>query len=79
MAAEKGFDLTIAGHTHGGQVNFEMIHPALNIAKFITPFVYGVYENGPGRLWVSRGVGTIGVPARLNAPPEVVCLRLCAI
>jgi uncharacterized protein len=79
VAAAKGFDITLAGHTHGGQVSFEMIHPSLNIAHFYTPFIHGVYEEGPSRLFVSRGVGTIGVPARLGAPPEVAVLRLCVI
>ena len=79
VAARKGFDLTVAGHTHGGQVQFEIIHPSLNIVRFATPYVYGVYEHGDKRMYVSRGVGTIGVPARVGAPPEVVCLRLCAI
>lgn len=78
VAARQGFDLTVAGHTHGGQVQFEMIHPSLNIVRFATPYVYGVYEHGDKRMYVSRGVGTIGVPARVGAPPEVVCLRLCA-
>jgi predicted MPP superfamily phosphohydrolase len=77
-AARKGFDLTIAGHTHGGQVNFEIIHPSLNVARFTTPYVYGKYEKDGRQMYVSRGIGTIGVPARLGAPPEVVCIRLCA-
>jgi predicted MPP superfamily phosphohydrolase len=78
VAAAKGFDLTIGGHTHGGQVTLEVVHPSLNIVRFTTPYVYGLYEQGASRLYVSRGIGTIGVPARLGAPPEVVCLRLCA-
>jgi predicted MPP superfamily phosphohydrolase len=78
VAAQKGFDLTISGHTHGGQVTFEMVHPALNIARFTTPWVHGLYEKNGRSIWVSRGIGTIGVPARLGAPPEIVCLRLCA-
>jgi len=79
VAANQGFDITLSGHTHGGQVNFEMIHPALNIARFYTPYVHGLYELGANRLYVSRGVGTIGIPARIGAPPEVAILRLCAI
>ena len=78
VAAAKGFDLTIAGHTHGGQVTLEIIDPSLNIVRFTTPYVHGNYQIGERQLWVSRGIGTIGVPARLGAPPEVVCLRLCA-
>ncbi|MDZ4802754.1 MAG: metallophosphoesterase [Bryobacteraceae bacterium] len=79
VAARQGFDLTIAGHTHGGQVTFEMVHPSLNIARFYTPWVHGLYERSGKNIYVSRGIGTIGVPARLGATPEVVLLRLCAI
>jgi predicted MPP superfamily phosphohydrolase len=78
VAAGQGFDLTLAGHTHGGQVTFEVIHPALNVARFFTPYVYGLYENGGRAIYVTRGIGTIGVPARLGAPPEVALIRLCA-
>jgi predicted MPP superfamily phosphohydrolase len=78
VAAARGFDVTLAGHTHGGQVNFEIIHPSLNIARFYTPYVHGLYEAGAKRLFVSRGVGTIGIPARIGSPPEVAVLRLCA-
>ncbi|HYO79952.1 MAG TPA: hypothetical protein VES20_01010, partial [Bryobacteraceae bacterium] len=78
VAAKQGWDLTIGGHTHGGQIQMEFLHPSLNVARFYTPFTYGLYEQNGKRLYVSRGVGTIGVPLRLGAPPEVVCLRLCA-
>ena len=78
VAAAQGFDVTLSDHTHGGQVNLEILHPDLNIARFYTPFVHGLYEAGPKRLFVSRGIGTIGIPARLGAPPEVAVLRLCA-
>jgi hypothetical protein len=78
VAARKNFDLTLAGHTHGGQVNFEMLHPSLNVVNFTANFVYGVYEELGRKMYVTRGIGTIGVPARLGAPPEVVLIRLCA-
>jgi predicted MPP superfamily phosphohydrolase len=78
VAARQKFDLTISGHTHGGQVNFEMLHPSLNVVNFTSNFVYGVYEDLGRKMYVTRGIGTIGVPARLGAPPEVVLIRLCA-
>jgi predicted MPP superfamily phosphohydrolase len=78
QAVEKNFDLTVSGHTHGGQVTFEMIHPSLNVARFITPWIHGLYQTNGKSIYVTRGIGTIGVPARLGAPPEVVCIRLCA-
>jgi predicted MPP superfamily phosphohydrolase len=77
-AAGMGFDVTFSGHTHGGQVNFEILHPGLNVARFATPYVHGLYEEGGRSIYVTRGIGTIGIPARLGALPEVALIRLCA-
>ena len=77
VAARQGWNLTIAGHTHGGQVRVEILHQDLNVARFFTPYVDGVYRKGASSIFVSRGIGTIGLPARLGAPPEVALLRLC--
>jgi predicted MPP superfamily phosphohydrolase len=77
VAARQGYDLTIAGHTHGGQVRVEILREDLNIARFFTPYVDGLYRDGGKSIFVSRGIGTIGLPARLGAPPEVALLRLC--
>ena len=76
-AARQGYDLTIAGHTHGGQVRMEILREDMNIARFFTPYVDGLYREGGKAIFVSRGIGTIGLPARLGAPPEVALLRLC--
>ena len=78
-AIRRGFDLTLSGHTHGGQVRVEILHADLNVARFFTPYVDGLYSRGPSSIFVSRGLGTIGIPARLGAPPEVTLLRLCRI
>lgn len=77
VAARQGYDLTIAGHTHGGQVRVEILREDLNIARFFTRYVDGLYRHGDRSIFVSRGIGTIGLPARLGAPPEVALLRLC--
>jgi predicted MPP superfamily phosphohydrolase len=76
VAVEKGYDLTLAGHTHGGQVNVEILHQPINAARFFTPFVYGLYRQGAAAEYVTRGIGTIGVPVRFGAPPEIALLRL---
>jgi predicted MPP superfamily phosphohydrolase len=83
VAARQGFDFTIAGHTHGGQVTVEILHQSLNVARFITPFVYGKYSlprpsGAAASIYVSRGIGTIGLPVRIGAPPEISLLRLVA-
>ena len=77
VAAQQGYQLTIAGHTHGGQVRVEILHQDLNVARFFTPYVDGLYRRGGAAVFVSRGIGTIALPARLGAPPEVNLLRLC--
>jgi predicted MPP superfamily phosphohydrolase len=77
VAARQGWDLTLAGHTHGGQVNVEILNQSLNAARFFTPYIYGLYRQGRSSIWVTRGIGTVGVPARLGAPPEVALIRLC--
>ncbi|MEP7365171.1 MAG: metallophosphoesterase [Acidobacteriota bacterium] len=78
VAAAQGWQATIAGHTHGGQVNFELLGEQLNVARFFTPYVYGLYREGGSSIYVSRGLGTVGAPIRLGAPPEVNLIRLCA-
>ncbi len=77
VAARQGYQLTLAGHTHGGQVRVEILRQDLNIARFFTRYVDGVYRDGSSSIFVSRGIGTLGLPARLGAPPEVAFLRLC--
>ena len=78
VAARKGFDLTIAGHTHGGQVDFEILHQHMNVARYFTHYVLGLYREGASSVYVSSGIGTIGVPIRLGAAPEVSLIHLCA-
>jgi hypothetical protein len=77
VAASQGYQVTLAGHTHGGQVRVEILGEDLNIARFFTPYVDGLYRQDGSAIFVSRGIGTIGLPARLGAPPEVALLRLC--
>jgi hypothetical protein len=67
---------TVAGHTHGGQVNFEILRRDLNVARFFTPYTRGLYRSGAASIYVSRGIGTIGLPLRLGSVPEVALLTL---
>jgi len=78
VAAAQGYDLTISGHTHGGQVDVEVLHEHLNVARYFTRYVRGLYQERKSSVYVSTGIGTIGAPVRLGAPPEVSLIRLCA-
>jgi uncharacterized protein len=88
-AAALGIELSLAGHTHGGQVKVEIVDHSVNPARLITPFVAGLYHlplaNGhapdasgsqKAALYVNRGLGTIGFPVRLGVPPEITLLTL---
>lgn len=77
-AAKLGFDLMLAGHTHGGQVTVEILHEHMNVARFFTPFTRGLYTERGASVYVSSGLGTVGAPVRLGAPPEVTLIKLCA-
>ena len=79
VAAHQGYAVTIAGHTHGGQIRVEILNVDLNPGRYYTPYVDGVYRQGPASVFVSRGIGTIAVPARIGAPPEVALVRLCRV
>jgi uncharacterized protein len=76
VAASQGWDLTLAGHTHGGQVTLEIVEQTVNIARFATPFVAGKYLIGKAGCYVTRGIGTIGLPSRVGVPPEITLLTL---
>ena len=78
VAAAQGFDLTLSGHTHGGQITVEYLKQFVNPARFVTRYVSGLYTEGDKRIYVSRGLGTVGVPTRLGAPPELTVIRLAS-
>lgn len=80
-ALRRGFQAVLSGHTHGGQVNVEILDQDINPARFRTPYTSGLYRLGEGdepqaSCFVTNGIGTIGVPVRLGAPPEIALLRL---
>jgi predicted MPP superfamily phosphohydrolase len=75
-AAELGIDLSLAGHTHGGQAALEFISPEIAPSRLVTPYVAGLFGKPGGQLYVNRGIGTIGVPIRIGAPPEITVFEL---
>ena len=75
-AAELGIDLSLAGHTHGGQVTLEYISPSVSPARLITSYVRGWFKKGESQLYVNRGIGTIFSPIRFGSPPEITVYEL---
>jgi predicted MPP superfamily phosphohydrolase len=72
-ASRRGIPLTLAGHTHGGQVA-RKANPAHNLA-IGHRFRAGFYAKGPSALFVTKGLGA-WFPLRLHCDPEVVALTV---
>jgi len=64
----------LSGHTHGGQVLVPGIGPIVTRKRF--PIIQGVGAQDNTSIFVSRGVGTVYVPVRINCPPEVAIITL---
>lgn len=75
-AVHKGYGAMLSGHTHGGQVTVEIVNQTLNLARFSTPYVAGLYRLDGRSCYVTAGIGTITVPVRIGVPPEITLLRL---
>jgi predicted MPP superfamily phosphohydrolase len=73
LQLKEGARLTLAAHTHGGQVN---LSPFYNAALERSPFVQGLYREGDSSLFVTRGLGCTGLPFRFRCRPEVVQVTL---
>ena len=69
----EGARLTLAAHTHGGQINLD---PLFNMARLRTPYVHGRFEEGGAELLVTRGLGCTGLPFRFRCRPELMAVTL---
>jgi len=73
QAAALDVPAVLSGHTHGGQV----VLPGLGaVARRDFPVLAGVARRQNTSLFVSRGIGTVYVPIRINCPPEVALVTL---
>jgi predicted MPP superfamily phosphohydrolase len=68
--------LTLAGHTHGGQVDVPVLRLLVVPSGHGVRYLGGHVEEEGRQLFVSTGVGTAGLPIRFRRPPEVVILTL---
>jgi len=73
-AAPRGIPLTLAGHIHGGQFYLPVI--GWSPGPLITKYVMGHFTQGTSQLYVSRGIGVVGVPLRVFVPPEIALFEL---
>ncbi len=73
-ATPRGIPLTLAGHIHGGQLYLPLI--GWSAGRMITKYVMGHFQRGSSQLYVSRGIGVVGVPIRVFTPPEIEVFEL---
>lgn len=75
---EHGIGLTLSGHTHGGGqiVLGDFRGQPVGITRLRYTYHRGLYRQGSSSLYVSRGIGYLGLPIRLNCPPEIAQFRL---
>ena len=71
----------LSGHTHGGQIVFGRIgETVLSLSSIASKYIEGIYEIRSGakhtQMYVSRGLGTVALPMRLNCPPEITKITL---
>lgn len=69
-------DLVIAGHTHGGQVALPLLGALVLPSAYGQKYRAGLVRGPRCPVFVSRGVGVISPPVRINCPPEVAILTL---
>ena len=79
QAAAAGVALTLAGHTHGGQLALPRFMGRFrNLAEFITTFDRGLFERDGSYLYVNCGLGVTAQRLRLNAPREITLIEVQA-
>jgi hypothetical protein len=72
-AAALDVPAVLSGHTHGGQV----VIPGVGaVARRRFPILSGLGSRENTSIFVSRGIGTVYVPVRINCPPEVAVVTL---
>jgi uncharacterized protein len=77
-AAPPQVALTVAGHSHCGQVNLPMFGRLLHASRGSERWPCGLYEERGRRLYVTGGLGTSILPVRFLQPPEIAVLTLRA-
>jgi uncharacterized protein len=76
IKSKTDIDLTLSGHTHGGQMAIESFGLKISPAALIYKQWAGLYSAGDQHLYVNRGLGTVGPPMRIGIPPEITLITL---
>ncbi|MEO7538623.1 MAG: metallophosphoesterase [Pyrinomonadaceae bacterium] len=72
-AARGGVDLTLSGHTHGGQIKIRDEERRILPKRKLKA---GLHSRHNSQIYITRGIGTVVVPMRYQCPPEISLLEL---
>ena len=75
-AKKNGFDLFLAGHTHGGQITFVFPFIQLTPTMFETSYIRGDFWFDKMLMIINRGLGMSLAPLRYNSTPEISLINL---
>lgn len=76
IVGKRNVELTLSGHTHGGQIALDFLGFNFSFAKIIYKYYKGLYSIRNQYLYVNRGIGVTGPPMRLGVNPEITFLTL---
>ncbi len=69
-------DLTLSGHTHGAQAGFKLHKFRFSPSQWVYPIYDGLYNKNGQQIYISRGIGYVGIPFRLGMNPEIAIITL---
>lgn len=72
-SVRSGIDLTLSGHTHGGQVKMRGTEKRILPKRRLSS---GLHHRGDSHIYITRGIGTVVLPVRYQCPPEISLLEL---
>lgn len=76
-AAKAGIDLTLVGHTHGGQISIPFVPRIItNVSKGYEQYLSGLYMVGDTQMYVNRGLGENDIHMRFLTRPEITVITL---
>ncbi|HEU5450379.1 MAG TPA: metallophosphoesterase [Terriglobales bacterium] len=75
QAARYAVDLQLSGHSHGGQIAVPLLGPPY-LPPLARKYWRGLYRVRDLQVYTNRGIGTVGVPMRFQAPPEITLFTL---
>jgi predicted MPP superfamily phosphohydrolase len=76
QATRRGVDLTLSGHTHGGQVKVRDPEKRLLPRRRLSS---GLHNRKDSQIYITRGIGTVVLPIRYQCPPEISLLELRSV